>query len=112
VNQDVTAGDPCWQCGATLGAPAVNGPDKGAGLSDSSAGVNTTATSSADATSDTPAANGQGQIQMQRPGRTDRLPILDRPARTMGPDYRAIIIAIAVIALIIAAAIYFATHHM
>jgi hypothetical protein len=98
VNQDVAAGDPCWQCGAALGAPAV-------AVADQNTDANTTSSG------DSQSANGPVQIQKVRPGRTDKVPLAERPPRVMGPDYRAIIIALMVIALLIAAAIYFATHH-
>jgi len=97
VNQDVNPTDPCWQCGAVLGATAsVSETNADAGVT--SAG-------------DTQAANGQVQVQKARPRRTDQVPLSERPPRVMGPDYRAIIIALMVIALLIAAAIYFAMHH-
>jgi hypothetical protein len=111
VNQDVTAGDPCWQCGAALGTQAAGAADNtGANAGSSTKTVDPTNGGSISA-NDPQSGGGQVQVQIPRKRTSDRVPISERPPRTLGPDYRAIIIALVVLALIIAIAIFFITHH-
>ena len=99
VNQDVKTNDPCWQCGTVLSAPvSTHVAEVGSG---------TTGTKSA---GETVTSTAPILKQNERNPAKERVPISQRP-RTSTPDYRAIVIALAVIALLIAGVVFLVMHH-
>ncbi len=95
VNQDVSADDPCWQCGTILGAPE-SAIDTGTGAPTSEANPGNKAGSSG--------APIQKQIERTQP--QDKIPLEQRHAPSK-PNYAVMGIALAVLALIFIAILYF-----
>ena len=96
VNQDVSADDPCCQCGTVLGA--------------SSAAVDTasstTANSNAGPAIETGTISPAIQKQIERTGPQTKVPLEER-YQPLGPNYAAIGIGVAILAIVILAILYF-----
>ena len=83
MNQDVSADDPCWQCGAVLGAPV-----KVAGLE--------SGTPSDAGSAPSPAGNSVAPVQKQVTRPQEKAPLEERYGATP-PNYAAIAVIVAVL---------------
>src|SRR5436305_1734750 len=94
MNQDVSADDPCWQCGTILNAPP-SAIETGTGPP----------TSEANSAGQTGEVSPAIQKQIERTGPQEKVPLAQRH-KPMGPNVAAIAIGATILAMIIIAILF------